>query len=60
MALEERWGGELTNAEVYQEMNRGCKICSFVGGKCFYQINFHPSAFHSASAPVLVYKATAR
>jgi len=62
MALEEHWGGELTNAEVHQEMNRGCKICNFVGGNCLYQINFYPSAFHSTSAgisPVLVYKATA-
>jgi hypothetical protein len=61
MALEGHWGGELTNAEVHQDMNRGCKICSFLGGKCWYQINFCPCAFHIASvgiSPVLVYKAT--
>jgi hypothetical protein len=60
MALEERWGGELTDAKVYQGMNRGCKICSFVGGKCFYQMSFCSSAFHNANAHVLLYKATAR
>jgi hypothetical protein len=55
------WGDELTNAEVHQEMNRDCKICSFLGGKCLYQINLYPSACHSTSAgisPDLVYKAT--